>query len=138
MTGTGTDTDSGTLTVVGIPPELISGPSDLTVAEETTIDILCKVQGYPIPKHIWYKVNISDAFENSRSQEILARQSFLPRTRFSILENFQSIISRRSRFSKVTVRETKFIASLLKNRFIFFKNCNNFIVLTFLGQMLQF
>ena len=52
----------------------------------------------------------SDVAENSRSREFLARQPILPRTRFSILENFWSRISRHSRFSKITGREVRFIA----------------------------
>ena len=56
-TDTGSDTDSGTLTVTGMPAELLQGPSDVTVLEGTDIQILCTVKGYPLPTHKWYKVN---------------------------------------------------------------------------------
>jgi hypothetical protein len=56
-TDTGSDTDSGTLKVTGMPAELLQGPSDVTVLEGTDIQILCTVKGYPLPTHKWYKVN---------------------------------------------------------------------------------
>ena len=51
-------TDTGTLRVSGIPAELVSGhgPHDLTTGEGSPIEIMCKVIGLPLPKHIWYKV----------------------------------------------------------------------------------
>ena len=55
-TRTGTATDSGTLTVEGIPPTLIDGPTEMTVVEGSDVEILCRVSGYPKPSHIWYKV----------------------------------------------------------------------------------
>jgi len=54
-TDTGSDTDSGTLKVTGMPAELLQGPSDVTVLEGTDIQILCTVKGYPLPTHKWYK-----------------------------------------------------------------------------------
>ena len=56
-TDTGSDTDSGTLKVTGMPAELLQGPSDVTVLEGTDIQILCTVKGYPLPTHKWYKVS---------------------------------------------------------------------------------
>ena len=62
MTQVGTATESGTLTVLGIPPSLIAGPSQVTVKEGSDIAVLCTVYGLPLPKHTWYKVNIIGYF----------------------------------------------------------------------------
>merc|ERR1712083_1226440 len=49
-------TDTGTLKVTGIPAQSVNGegPHDLTTAEDSRIEIRCKVTGLPLPKHIWY------------------------------------------------------------------------------------
>jgi len=53
-TNAGAVTDSGTLTVTGIPPTLILPPSDeMTVAEGADVSINCKVDGLPRPWHRW-------------------------------------------------------------------------------------
>ena len=51
-TNAGAVTDSGTLTVTGIPPTLILPPSDeMTVAEGADVSINCKVDGLPFHMH---------------------------------------------------------------------------------------
>ena len=61
-TNAGAVTDSGTLTVTGIPPTLILPPSDeMTVAEGADVSINCKVDGLPRPWHRWLNVSILDA-----------------------------------------------------------------------------
>ena len=58
-TNAGAVTDSGTLTVTGIPPTLILPPSDeMTVAEGADVSINCKVDGLPRPWHRWLNVSI--------------------------------------------------------------------------------
>ena len=58
MTSTGTATDSGTLEVIGIPPMLVQGPSEITVKEQTDIELLCEISKntFPLPKFTWFKV----------------------------------------------------------------------------------
>lgn len=52
----GSATDSGTLEVKGIPPTLIQGPQEqTTISEGSDIELLCKVEGFPTPEHIWFK-----------------------------------------------------------------------------------
>ena len=61
-TNAGAVTDSGTLTVTGIPPTLILPPSDeMTVAEGADVSINCKVDGLPRPWHRWLNVSILGA-----------------------------------------------------------------------------
>jgi hypothetical protein len=55
-TQAGTATDSGTLTVAGIPPTLIAGPTQMTIPEGADINALCSVTGLPLPRHTWFKV----------------------------------------------------------------------------------
>lgn len=54
-TTTSTASVSGTLTVTGIPPTLVAGPSRMTVTEHLDLTILCTVTGYPKPTHTWFK-----------------------------------------------------------------------------------
>lgn len=65
MTETGTDTDSGTLEVVGIPPEVITGPHDRTVLAGDEIILLCEVKAFPLPNFIWYQ----SSFKNDKIPE---------------------------------------------------------------------
>ena len=46
---------SGTLEVVGIPPEVITGPHDRTVLAGDEIILLCEVKAFPLPNFIWYQ-----------------------------------------------------------------------------------
>jgi hypothetical protein len=46
----------------------------MTVVEGTDIDIMCKVSGFPVPTHIWYKVGYTPA-----ELKELAREWFLLR-----------------------------------------------------------
>ena len=51
-------TDSGQLTVRGIAPEIINGPTKMTIKAGEQIVLHCKSKGYPKPRIIWWKVNI--------------------------------------------------------------------------------
>ena len=56
-TDTGSDTDSGTLEVIGIPAQATDKmPYDMTILEGTEITVFCTVTGYPLPTHQWFKV----------------------------------------------------------------------------------
>ena len=55
---TGTATDTGFLRVEGIPPELVTAPSDKNEVEGKTITILCKVKSNPPSSQTWEKVFI--------------------------------------------------------------------------------
>ena len=46
---------SGTLEVVGIPPEVITGPHDRVVLSGDEIILLCEVKAFPLPNFIWYQ-----------------------------------------------------------------------------------
>jgi len=48
--------DSGTLVVLGIPPKIIEGTSDLRPKEGTDIVLPCRAEGVPKPKIVWLKV----------------------------------------------------------------------------------
>ena len=57
-TNAGAVTDSGTLTVSGIPPTLLSPlTDDRTVAEGEDVTIPCEVEGLPTPTISWLKVS---------------------------------------------------------------------------------
>ena len=58
-TRTATATDSGTLKVVGIQPNMLMGPTEMTIVEGKDIEILCKAEGYPQPTNTWFKVTYS-------------------------------------------------------------------------------
>ena len=55
-TSQGSSTDTGTLTVTGIPPKLIFGPSQQIIPEHSTIELLCTVEAFPQVEHVWYQV----------------------------------------------------------------------------------
>lgn len=53
--------------MIGIPPELIVPPSGQTVKEGDDIQVLCKVTGFPTPRHTWFKGSERILFkDNSR------------------------------------------------------------------------
>ena len=52
-------TDSGQLTVRGIAPEIINGPTEMTIKAGEKIVLLCETKGSPTPRIIWWKVKIS-------------------------------------------------------------------------------
>ena len=56
-------TDSGQLTVRGIAPEIINGPTTMTIKAGETIVLLCETKGSPKPRIIWRKVNICLKFQ---------------------------------------------------------------------------
>lgn len=41
--------------MVGIPPEVITGPHDRTVLAGDEIILLCEVKAFPLPNFIWYQ-----------------------------------------------------------------------------------
>ena len=55
--------DSGQLTVRGIAPEIINGPTTMTIKAGETIVLLCETKGSPTPRIIWWKVNICLKFQ---------------------------------------------------------------------------
>ena len=76
-TNAGAVTDSGTLTVTGIPPTLILPPSDeMTVAEGADVSINCKVDGLPRPWHRWLNVSILGAKIQTSKKFIFRKQFF--------------------------------------------------------------
>ena len=61
-TSQGSSTDSGTLTVTGIPPRVIAAPSAHVVTEGSKVTVLCTVEGFPKPKHRWFNVSLELMF----------------------------------------------------------------------------
>ena len=56
-------TDSGQLTVRGIAPEIINGPTEMTIKAGEKIVLLCETKGSPTPRIIWWKVKICLKFQ---------------------------------------------------------------------------
>ena len=77
-TSQGSSTDSGTLTVTGIPPRVIAAPSAQVVTEGSKVTVLCTVDGFPKPKHRWFKVSLELVFFFIKA--LLTTSSVLERT----------------------------------------------------------
>jgi len=74
-TNAGAKTDSGTLTVEGIPPKLLSElTSTKTVVEGDDVSIECKVEGFPTPRHTW--LNGSDRILFADYNERVTKDEF--------------------------------------------------------------
>jgi hypothetical protein len=53
------DSDSGTLEVLGNPPVIVEGMTlEIKPKEGTDIILPCKAEGDPKPKISWYKVSV--------------------------------------------------------------------------------
>lgn len=52
--------------MVGIPPEVITGPHDRTVLAGHEIILLCEVKAFPLPKFIWYQSSHVKQDKNNR------------------------------------------------------------------------
>ena len=67
---TGGTTDTGFLQVTGIPPVLITSPSDKKEVEGKQVTILCEVEANPEPEQSWEKVYRDDVI-NERDQGLM-------------------------------------------------------------------
>ena len=69
-------TDSGTLTVTGIPPKITLPPTEeMTVAEGVDVEIHCNVEGLPTPWHTW--LNVSDFITLHFREKKIVQKDFL-------------------------------------------------------------
>ena len=68
-TGTtgGSTAETGFLQVTGIPPVLITSPSDKKEVEGKQVTILCEVEANPEPEQSWEKVCRDDEIKESRA-----------------------------------------------------------------------
>ena len=68
---TGGTTDTGFLQVTGIPPVLITSPSDKKEVEGKQVTILCEVEANPEPEQSWEKVYKDDVINKRDQGEVI-------------------------------------------------------------------